>query len=297
MFTRALITTAALCVPPIGLTLASERIIRPRLFYMGPWHPDPPDPVRWPYEEAEIFTADGHELQGWFFKAKRPEAPTLLFCHGTSYSASDMWVTRERAESFHDFLRGVGCNFLVFDYRGYGRNGGSPTEEGTYTDGAAALAWLFQRDDVDPTTIFHYGFSLGTGIATELAIREPAAGLILRAPYTSIRGMIWDWYPKLRPLLALAPWLPVTNYDNQSKIRRIGVPLLVMHGDNDQTVPEYMGQRVFEAAPEPKTYVAFPGGGHSDVATDLVVPAIRQFVDGVLERPATAPARETAVAG
>ncbi len=89
----------------------------------------------------------------------------------------------------------------------------------------------------------------------------------------------------------------MTNYDNQSKIRRIGVPLLVMHGDNDQTVPEYMGQRVFEAAPEPKTYVAFPGGGHSDVATDLVVPAIRQFVDGVLERPATAPARETAVAG
>ena len=82
--------------------------------------------------------------------------------HGTSYNASDMWLTPERATSFHDFLSGIRANFFVFDYRGYGQNGGVATEEGTYTDAAAALGWLYQREDVDPNTIFHYGFSLGT---------------------------------------------------------------------------------------------------------------------------------------
>jgi fermentation-respiration switch protein FrsA (DUF1100 family) len=60
----------------------------------------------------------------------------------------------------------------------------------------------------------------------------------------------------------------------------------VIHGDDDQTVPEYMGRRIFDAAPEPKTYVSFPGGGHSDISSEMVVPAITQFIDGVLGRPA-----------
>jgi fermentation-respiration switch protein FrsA (DUF1100 family) len=202
--------------------------------------------------------------------------------HGTSYNASDMWVTPERARAFNDFLRGVRANFFLFDYRGYGRNGGTPTEEATYTDAASALSWLYQRDDIDLTKLFFYGFSLGTGIATELAMREPSAGLILRAPFTSIRDLAMDRHPKLRALLAVAPWLPLTNYDTLSKIPRLDRPLLVMHGDADQTVPERMGQRVFEAAPEPKMYVTFPNGTHTDFATELVVPAITQFIDSVL---------------
>ncbi len=296
MIKRLAYTVAALSAPGLALTAAAERIIRPRLFYTGDWHIEPPVGVGVPYEEAAIYTADGLELQGWFFKAPHP-APTLLFCHGTSYNASDMWVTPERTEAFRDFLRGVGCNFLIFDYRGYGRNGGTPTEEGTVLDATAALAWLYARDDVDPATIFFYGFSLGTGIATELAMREPAAGLILRAPFTSIRGMIWDWFPRLRPLLRAAPWLPLTNFDTLAKIRRLDRPLLVMHGDSDQTVPEYMGRQVFAAAPEPKTYVSFPDGGHADIPTHLVVPAIRRFIDGVLDRSVREPAPEGTAAG
>jgi fermentation-respiration switch protein FrsA (DUF1100 family) len=288
MLKRMLYGAAAVSAPGIALTVGAERLIRPRLFYTGPWHPEPPDGVRRPYEEAHIFTSDGLELQGWFFETERPRAPTILFCHGTSYSASDMWLTEERQAAFHDFLAGIGCNFLLFDYRGYGRNGGEPSEQRTYIDAAAALAWLHQRPDVDPAAIFFYGFSLGTGVAAELALREPCAGLILRAPFTSIRGMIMDWFPRARPLLAAAPWLPLTNYDTLSKMPRLERPLLVMHGDNDQTVPEYMGQRVFEAAPGPKMYVSFPNGGHSDINTDLVVPAITQFVDSVLSGTMTA---------
>ncbi len=277
---------AALSAPGIALTVASERMIRPRIFYAGPWHPEPPGALGLPYEEARIFTADGIELQGWWFPAEEPGAPTILFMHGTSYNASDMWLGDDRVEAFRAFLRGIKANFLLFDYRGYGRNGGVTTEPGTYLDAAAALAWLYQRGEVDPATIFFYGFSLGTGVATGLAMREPSAGLILRAPFTSVRGLATDRSPLLRGVFALAPWLPLTNYDTLSKIRRLDRPLLVMHGDSDLTVPERMGQRVFEAAPEPKTYVAFPAGGHSDIAPDLVVPAITQFIDRTLGREA-----------
>jgi fermentation-respiration switch protein FrsA (DUF1100 family) len=282
MLKKTIVAAAALSVPGLALTVAAERLIRPRVFYTGAWHPDPPDAVDWPHEEARIFTSDGLELQGWYFKAAEPDAATILFMHGTSYNASDMWVTAERARAFNDFLSGVRANFFLFDYRGYGKNGGTPTEEGTYTDAASALSWLYQRQDIDLTKLFFYGFSLGTGIATELALREPSAGLILRAPFTSIRDLAIDRHPRLRALLVVAPWLPLTNYDTLSKIGRLDRPLLVMHGDADRTVPERMGQRVFEAAPEPKMYVSFPNGTHSDFATELVVPAITQFIDSVL---------------
>ena len=325
MLKRLAITAAAFSAPGIALTVASERLIRPRIFYSGPWHPDPPDAVGWPHEEARIYTADGLELQGWFFTQPQPSeskteipseskteipseskteiprtrgtttrgttargtttcgtTPTILFMHGTSYNASDMWITEERARAFHEFMSRIRCNFLVFDYRGFGPNPGRATEEGTYTDAAAALAWLYARADVDPATIFYYGFSLGTGIATGLALREPPRGLILRAPFTSVRAMATGRHPKIRAALALAPWLPLTNYDTLRKIRGYEGPLLVMHGDADTTVPEYMGQQIFEAAPGPKRYVAFPNSGHSDVSPDLVVPPITQFVDDVL---------------
>jgi fermentation-respiration switch protein FrsA (DUF1100 family) len=285
MLRRALAAAAALTAPGIALTVVSERLIRPRLFYSGAWHPEPPDAVRWPYEEARIFTADGLELQGWYFPAVAPGSPVILFCHGTSYNASDMWITEERAQAFQEFLAGIRASFLLFDYRGYGRNPGTPSEEGTYADAAGALAWLYQRQDIDPARIFYYGFSMGTGVAAELAVREPlCAGLILRAPFTSIRAMATARYPWMATLLALGPWLPLTNYDTLSKIRRLRSPLLVMHGDADLTVPEWMGQRVFEAAPEPKTYVSFPASGHSDISAELVVPPITRFMDGVLGR-------------
>jgi fermentation-respiration switch protein FrsA (DUF1100 family) len=287
MLRRVLAAAAAFSLPGIAGTVALERMLRPRLFFSGPWHPDPPDAVGWPYEEAHIYTADGLTLQGWFFPARASSAPAILFCHGTSYNASDMWLGDERARAFHGFLEGVGANFLVFDYRGYGKNPGTPTEHGTYADAAAALAWLYQRADIDRSAIFLYGFSMGTGVAAGVAVREPGIrGLILRAPFTSIREMALHRYPRLRALFAVAPWLPLTNYDTLSRMPLLRCPLLVMHGDADTTVPESMGQRVFEAAPEPKTYVAFPGSGHSDISPELVVPPITVFIDAVLGRRA-----------
>jgi fermentation-respiration switch protein FrsA (DUF1100 family) len=284
---KLLVGAAALSVPGIAVTIASERMIRPRVFYSGEWNPEPPDSLRWPYEEAHIYSPDGIELQGWYFPAREPGAPTILFMHGTSYNASDMWATEDRPKAFHDFLVAIRANFLIFDYRGYGRNAGVATEEGCVDDAAVALGWLHTRADVDPATIFFYGFSLGTGIATALTTREPSAGLILRAPFTSVRALAVDRHRWLDAVFSAAPWLPLTNFDTLSRIRRLDRPLLVMHGEHDRTVPEWMGQQVFEAAPEPKMYVQFPGGGHSDIAADLVVPPITTFIDQTLGRHPT----------
>ena len=282
MWGRLILASAALSLPGAALTLTGERIIRPRVFYTGPWHPEPPDAIGWPYREAAIETADGLQLQGWFFPGREASAPAILFMHGTSYNASDMWVTRERAEAFRDFLEGIGAHFMVFDYRGYGRNPGIPTEETTYADAEAARDWIGGQPEVEADRLFYYGFSLGTGIASELARRRPPAGLILRAPFTSIRDLAIDRYGWLRWLFAGAPWLPLTNYNSLGKIREMQRPLLVMHGDADTTVPEYMGRRIFDAAPGPKTYVSFPDSGHSDIGAHLVVPPITRFIAEVL---------------
>ena len=283
---KLLATIGLLAAPPIGLGYAFESVVRRNVFRTGPYERGVPEATGVPFEETRFWAADGQELTGWLFHGGDLPA-TVLFMHGTSYNASDMWASEERAQLFGGFLRGLGCRFFVFDYRGYGPNGGSPSEHGTYLDAEGALAYLHNRPDVDPARIVFYGFSLGSGVAVELALREPGAGLVLRAPFTSIRELILHRYARLRRILALAPWLPFTRYDSAAKISRVRAPVLIMHGDADESVPQWMGRRLYELAPEPKTFVSFPGAGHQDFPLHLMVPAIRTF----LEETSGAPAR------
>ena len=279
---RLLATLGLLAVPPVGLSIAFEAMVRRNVFRTGPYQPGVPEATGVPYEQARFWTADGQELEGWLFHGGDLPA-TVLFMHGTNYNASDMWATEERAQLFGGFLKGLGCRFFVFDYRGYGPNDGQATEQGTYLDAEGALAFLHNREGIDPARIIFYGFSLGTGVAVELALREPCAGLVLRAPYTSMRDLTLDRYPRLARPLALMPWLPITRYDSAAKISRIRVPLLVMHGDADESVPYWMGRRLYELAPEPKTFVTFPGAGHQEFPLEIMIPALRRFLEEVAE--------------
>lgn len=279
---RVVLSLGATGAALYAATALFERALRRRMFTSGPWHPAPPEAVGVPFEEAWLYTADGLELQGWFFRPvpeRSAELPTLLFCHGTSYNASFFWSDLSFAHDFGSFLRAVGCNFLLFDYRGFGRNPGTATEAGTYLDANAALAYLYNRPDVDPRRVVYYGFSLGTGVATDLALREPPAGLILRAPFTSVRDLAMERVGRLRPFLLACPWLPRTRYDNEAKIRRLRCPLLIMHADADTTVPQWMGRRLYQVAPEPKRFVELPGYDHRDIPVHLIAPAIRSFVE------------------
>ncbi len=285
---RLLTTLGLLALPPVGLGYAFERVVRRTAFRTGPYQRGVPEAIGVPFEQVRFWTVDAQELEGWFFRQADVPA-TILFMHGTNYNASDMWADEERATRFGGFLRGIGCNFFVFDYRGYGANDGVASEEGTYLDATGALAFLYDRKEIDPTRIVYYGFSLGTGVATELAVREPGAGLILRAPFTSFRDLVAARYPKIRVPLALARWLPRTRYDSASKIHRVRAPVLIMHGDADESVPYTMGQRLYELANEPKRFLTLPGAAHSDFPLELMTPAVREFVEGIATRPAATP--------
>ena len=277
-------TLPLLALPAVAAGLTFERLVRRNLFRTGSYSPGVPEATGVPFERSSFWTADGQELEGWLFHGG--DLPvTLLFMHGTNYNASDMWGTEERANLFGGFLRGLGCRFFVFDYRGYGASGGTATEQGTYLDAEAALAWLHNRPEVDPARIVLYGFSLGTGVAVELALREPSLGLILRAPFTSVRDLVLERYPKLRRPLAFAPGLPLSRYESSAKIPHLRVPLLVMHGEADTDVPYWMGQRLYELAPEPKTFVSFPGASHQDFPLEIMTPAVRSFVEQLSPTP------------
>lgn len=281
---KLLVTLGMFALPPVGLSIAFERIVRRNLFYTEPNQRGVPDATGVPFEQVRFWTADGSELEGWLFEGG--DLPvTVLFMHGTSYNASLYWDSEERAQLFGSFLRDLGCRFFLFDYRGYGANGGEASERNTYLDAEAALAYLHNRPEIDAARIVFYGFSLGSGVAVDLACREPNAGLMLRAPFTSVRDMVVDRHPRMRLPLALAPWLPTTRYDSAAKIPHLRVPLLLMHGDADETVPYWMGQRLFELAPEPKTFVSFPGGSHQEAPIDIMAPAMRGFLEKIASVP------------
>ncbi|MBI5623961.1 MAG: alpha/beta hydrolase [Elusimicrobia bacterium] len=195
-------------------------------------------------------TEDGETIHGWFVDAG-PESPVLLVSHGNGGDISD------RLDKLRIF-RDAGASVLLYDYRGYGRSTGRPSEQGTYRDAEAAHGWLTREKGVDPGRLVLYGESLGGAVALETALRLPCAGLILDSAFTSTAAMGERLFPFL-PVGLIVRF----RYDNLSKIGRVRVPVLVLHSPEDDIVPFSMGKALFEAAPEPKTFVALKGS-HND---------------------------------
>ncbi|HSD50007.1 MAG TPA: alpha/beta fold hydrolase [Candidatus Methylomirabilis sp.] len=211
------------------------------------------------YQDIRFPASDGLKLHGWLIPAPNARV-TLVWFHG---NAGNISHRVDNIKQLHRFLnRSLIPNIFIFDYRGYGQSEGGVSdlsEEATYRDAEGALTYLRTRQDLAPTKIVYFGRSLGAAIAVEAARRQPPAGLILETPFTSIRDMA---------KVAL-PFLPVwglvrTKYDAQVKIRDVRVPLLILHGDQDDVVPYEQGRRLFEAANEPKTLYTIPGARHND---------------------------------
>lgn len=204
------------------------------------------------YEDVFFQTSDGVRLNGWFVPGSGRSA-TLLWFHGNTGNIADRV---DNIALLHDRL---GISIFIFDYRGYGRSEGSVSEEGTYRDAEAALAYLRSQKDVNPAKIILFGRSLGAAIAVELAAKEPCAGLLLESPFTSVKEMADSAFP-----LFPVGFFFRTKYDALSKIKQVKVPVLILHGDRDEIVPFSMGRRIFEAANEPKTFFTIKGAGHND---------------------------------
>ena len=209
------------------------------------------------YEDVHFEASDGRRLHGWFVPGAG--GVTLLWHHGNGGNIG------HRLPDIALFHRELGVNILIYDYRGYGRSAGTPSEEGLYRDAEAALRYLESREDVDAGRIVYFGRSLGTAVAVELAVRRRPCGLILESGFPSIAYMAE----------AAQPWLPswaarriiAGRYDSGSKLGGVDAPVLVVHGDADETVPLRAGQALFEAAREPKAFYVVAGAGHDDVSS------------------------------
>ncbi len=231
-------------------------------------------------DTVELHTDDGLRLPAWFLPATAepmPEGagptpgPAVLICNG---NAGD----RSHRLPLAIALTERGYAVLVFDYRGYAGNPGSPSEDGLRADARAAVEALAARPEVDPERIAYFGESLGAALAGGLATERPPAALVLRSPPPSIAEMGRHHYPYLPIVDALL----FDRYPLTEQVRGMGVPLLVLVTERDEIVPAALSRRVFEAAAEPKRYVALSAAHHNDPAMltgDELLAEVSTFLD------------------
>lgn len=199
------------------------------------------------YEDVFFETARGLRLNGWFIPTENPRA-TLLFCHGNAGNIG------HRIESIEIFHR-LNLNVFIFDYRGYGRSEGSPSEEGLYQDAQAAYRYLVSEKGIEKEKVVVYGKSIGANVAIDLVSKEEAAAIISESGFSSA----YDMGKKLFPWLPIK-WLISVKYDALTKIKKITIPKLIIHSQDDEIVPIQQGRKLFEAAPEPKEFYEMRGG-------------------------------------
>ena len=145
----------------------------------------------------------------------------------------------------------------MIDYRGYGRSAGRPTEKGRYADAAAGYEYLLRMRYLADDIVVH-GESLGTAVAVDLASHRQCGALVLESAFTSAKDVARTVLPVIGPML-------IWSFDSRSKIGRVRAPVLFIHGDEDEIVPLSVGQNLFQAAREPKSFWTVPGAGHNDL--------------------------------
>lgn len=255
----------------VSLMLGLDIIERAFIYFPSPELGATPVDAGLSFEDVVFTSADGVALHGWFVPGSG--RVTWLWFHGNAGNIS------HRVPDIRRFHQRLGVNILIFDYRGYGRSGGTPSEEGIYRDALAALEVLRKRGDVDTDALVYFGRSLGAAVAIELATRHPPRGLVVEGAFDSVPAMARHAYPFLPvwPLLR-------TRYDSLSKIRSVEAPLLVAHAERDEVVPLEMGKRLFEAAREPKSFYLVAGAHHNDTSTvggERYLTVLEEFVESL----------------
>jgi len=200
-------------------------------------------------QEVTLNTKDGLSLISWYKPAK-PNQPTIIYLHGNAgHIGHRMPLVRQ--------LLDAGFGVLLLEYRGYGNNEGYPSEQGLYEDGYAAMRFL-QARHIEPQQVILFGESLGSGVATELAVKYPVCALVLQSPFTSMTDLARYHYP----WVFLKPW---DRFDSLSKIQSIHAPLLILHGAQDNIVPIAQGRKLFTQAQEPKKMLEFDESSHNNM--------------------------------
>jgi fermentation-respiration switch protein FrsA (DUF1100 family) len=223
-------------------------------------------------QEVELHTSDGERLVAWYVAPKAGK-PLFIYFHGNGDTLN--WrVGRDRS------LIADGSGLLAVSYRGYEGSTGSPSEDGLHLDAEAAYAFAIDHR-IAPDNIVVWGHSLGTGVAVWLAAERTIKALVLEAPYTSIADVAAMNYPFLP-----VRWLLKDQFHSDWHIGDVTAPVLVFHGDKDDTVPISFGQRLFSLIKAPKCFIRFPLGGHVDLDDGKILTSIRDFLARPWQRSA-----------
>jgi hypothetical protein len=231
-----------------------------------------PDEHGLDYEPLTLLTPDGERLDAWFVPKERAQASVLIL-HGNAGNMS------HRLETIAMFHR-LGYNILIFDYRGYGRSTGQPSETGLYRDAQTAWDYLVRQRGISPERIILFGESLGGAVAAWLAARGHAGALVLSSAFISVPELAADLYPWL-PM----KWLARLRYDTRAALAETTCPVLIAHSPDDEIVPFRHGQALFNAAAEPKVFLPL-AGGHNDgfiFMRPAWVEALAEFLEGHIE--------------
>ena len=217
------------------------------------------------FEEVTLSTEDGLSLAAWYVP-HRDARGTVLFCHGNAGNMADRIGS---LKSFHD----LGYNVLIFDYRGYGRSEGRPSENGTYRDAEAAWRYLVETRNEPSGHVVLFGRSLGGAVAIDLATRHTPGALVVESTFTSLVDIGKVHYPLL-PVRLLCTY----RYASIRKVPGVACPKLFIHGTDDELVPCRNARLLFEAAAEPKHFIETPGG-HNDGGFEYNLEHTRKLAD------------------
>lgn len=250
-----------------------RRTFLPERYPEGVW-----DPARHglAVEDRWFEAADGCRLHGWWIPHPRPKG-AVLYCHGNSGSIG------QQVEVLREML-GLRSDVFVFDYRGYGRSEGEPSEAGLYRDARAAFDHLTGPLGRRPDRVILFGHSLGGAVAVDCALDRPAAGLVVQASFTDIRSAARAAYPD-----SLIARFARNGFRSIDKVGRLAPPKLFVHGTDDPKVPPEMSRALYDRATDPKQLYQVAGGHHNDLYLVGGTPYFRRlaaFRDECLEAAA-----------
>ena len=219
------------------------------------------------YQEVTI-NAAGEKLHGWFVPAPHARG-VVLFFHGNAGNIS------HRLDYLRMF-RELGYSVLIFDYRGFGKSSGEPSEIGTYQDAEAAWNYLVETRRVAPSSIVLFGESLGGAVAAWLAARVRPHAMIITSSFTSLPDLGAKLYP-LFPVRLLARY----EYNTRKYLQAATCPVLIVHSREDEIVPFAHGEQLYAAAHEPKQLLEIHGGHNTSLilSRDLWMKGVGAFLD------------------
>lgn len=227
----------------------TRRVFDPTNYPQGQWNPAKEGLG---FEDVEFASEDGTRLHGWWFQHDDAEM-SLVYCHGNRGSIAD------RVEIFAALLR-LKVNVFAFDYRGYGRSEGSPSEKGVFADARAAIDHVAETRGVGLEGVLLFGHSLGGAIAIDAALHRPVAGLVVQSSFTHLSAMARHRHPEV-PM----HWICRNEFRSIEKVPYLKMPKLFIHGGADQTVPFEHGLALHEAAAEPKEFLRIGKADHNDL--------------------------------